>query len=190
MAARRSRCVARRKSESIKMRLTARLNKENHQIEIVRKGEHVVAKVDDRSYAISVREVADGIHVLKTNGNVFECLVEKVQSPLDEYRVQLRNRTFSSTIIDPRRLRGVDNSSVRAGDGTARISSPMAGKVVRVLVEKGTHIKAGDRIVVVEAMKMQNELKSPCDGVVTQIRAEAGSAVNAGDVLATIEAHV
>lgn len=170
------------------MKLTARLNQESHQIEIEREGGHVVAQVDGRSYELSVREVSGGNYVLIRDGNVFECQLEKVRSLPDEYRVQLRNRVYVSTIIDPRRLRSVNSENVHVGDGTAQISSPMAGKVVRVVVEEGAHVKAGDRIVVVEAMKMQNELKSPCDGVVTEIHAEVGSAVNAGEVLATIEA--
>jgi biotin carboxyl carrier protein len=64
----------------------------------------------------------------------------------------------------------------------------MAGKIVRVLVEHDAEVKAGDGIVVVEAMKMQNELKCPCDGIVASLRVEVGATVNAGEVLAVIEA--
>jgi biotin carboxyl carrier protein len=63
----------------------------------------------------------------------------------------------------------------------------MPGKVVRVLVEVGQQVEAGQGVVVVEAMKMQNELKSPKAGTVTELRAKPGSTVNAGDVLAVIE---
>jgi biotin carboxyl carrier protein len=63
----------------------------------------------------------------------------------------------------------------------------MPGKVVRIVAEVGQEVKTGDSIIVVEAMKMQNEMKSPKDGVVKEIRAEVGATVNAGDVLAVIE---
>jgi biotin carboxyl carrier protein len=63
----------------------------------------------------------------------------------------------------------------------------MRGKIVRVLVEQGSQVEAGDGIVIVEAMKMQNEMKSPKAGVVASITAIAGATVNAGDVLAMIE---
>jgi biotin carboxyl carrier protein len=63
----------------------------------------------------------------------------------------------------------------------------MPGKVVRILVEQGGEVAAGDGIVVVEAMKMQNELKSPKAGIVSSLHAEVGGTVNAGDVLAIIE---
>ncbi len=63
----------------------------------------------------------------------------------------------------------------------------MPGKVVRVLVEQGAEVQTGDGIIVVEAMKMQNEMKSPKDGIIKEIRFTEGATVNAGDVLAIIE---
>ena len=72
-------------------------------------------------------------------------------------------------------------------DGIAEIKTAMPGKVVRVLVEVGSEVEKGDGIVVVEAMKMQNELKSPKDGVVKEIKFVDGSTVNTGDILAVIE---
>jgi biotin carboxyl carrier protein len=63
----------------------------------------------------------------------------------------------------------------------------MPGKVVRVLVEAGQAVEAGQGLIVVEAMKMQNELKSPKSGTVAELRAANGSTVNAGDVLVVVE---
>jgi pyruvate carboxylase subunit B len=63
----------------------------------------------------------------------------------------------------------------------------MPGKVVRVLVSQGAQIEAGAGVLVVEAMKMQNEVKSPKKGIVQKILASEGAAVNAGDVLAIVE---
>jgi biotin carboxyl carrier protein len=63
----------------------------------------------------------------------------------------------------------------------------MPGKVVRILLEAGANVEAGQGVVVVEAMKMQNELKSPRDGVIVSIDVTEGSTVNAGEVLAIIE---
>jgi biotin carboxyl carrier protein len=63
----------------------------------------------------------------------------------------------------------------------------MPGKVVRVMVEAGAEVAAGDGIVVVEAMKMQNEMKSPRAGKVLTVNVEVGTTVNGGDVLAVIE---
>jgi biotin carboxyl carrier protein len=75
-----------------------------------------------------------------------------------------------------------------AGDAaTAEIKTAMPGKVVRILTAVGEEIKRGEGVIIVEAMKMQNEMKAPKDGIVKEIRVEEGATVNAGDVLAVIE---
>jgi biotin carboxyl carrier protein len=73
------------------------------------------------------------------------------------------------------------------GEGRANIVAPMPGKVVRVLAELNQEVQAGQGIVVVEAMKMQNEMKAPQAGRVASISVKTGDSVNAGAVLATIE---
>jgi biotin carboxyl carrier protein len=73
-------------------------------------------------------------------------------------------------------------------DETAKtIVAPMPGLVVRVEVEVGQHVKAGQGVVVVEAMKMENELKAPGDGVIAEIRAKTGETVEKGAVLLVLE---
>ncbi|HEY0384866.1 MAG TPA: biotin/lipoyl-containing protein, partial [Pyrinomonadaceae bacterium] len=72
-------------------------------------------------------------------------------------------------------------------DGSLEIVAPMPGKVVRVLVEAGAQVEAGAGLVIVEAMKMQNEMKSPRAGTVTALHVKTGATVNAGEVLAVIE---
>ena len=71
--------------------------------------------------------------------------------------------------------------------GPRKLVSAMPGKVVRVLLAPGSEVEAGQAVLVVEAMKMQNELKSPKKGVVQKIVVSEGTAVNAGDVLAIVE---
>ena len=72
-------------------------------------------------------------------------------------------------------------------EGAAEIKTAMPGKIVRVLLDEGAEVQAGDGVIVVEAMKMQNEMKAPKDGVIKEIRFPEGATVNAGDVLAVIE---
>src|SRR5215469_6737751 len=71
--------------------------------------------------------------------------------------------------------------------GPQKITAPMPGKIVRVILAEKDGVKAGQGVIVMEAMKMQNEMKSPKDGKVQKILASEGSAVNAGDALAIIE---
>jgi biotin carboxyl carrier protein len=77
--------------------------------------------------------------------------------------------------------------SVAAHDGPQTIASPMPGKVVAVLVAEGDQVESGQGLVVVEAMKMENELRAPKAGTVRQLRAELGAAVDSGATLCVVE---
>jgi biotin carboxyl carrier protein len=97
----------------------------------------------------------------------------------------VNGRTFAVDVQDPRKLRG--RGSADNGSGRKTIVAPMPGRVVRILVEKGQEIQAGQGLIVVEAMKMQNEMKSPRAGKVLEIRTTSGAAVSAGEALLVIE---
>jgi biotin carboxyl carrier protein len=103
-------------------------------------------------------------------------------------QVTVGKRRFDYTIDDPRQWKGSDGAA--GGAGRAVIVAPMPGKVVRVLVTVGDEVGAGDGIVVVEAMKMQNELKAPRGGRVSAIQAQENDSVVAGATLAVIEAII
>jgi len=118
--------------------------------------------VDGRSYEVKREQTATDLH-LWVGGTRFP--------------VELR---------DPRSLRA-RQASVVDEKGPRKILAPMPGRVVRLLAAEQSEVEAGQGIVVVEAMKMQNEIKSPKKGIVKKIMATAGAAVNAGDVLAIVE---
>nr|WP_286676414.1 acetyl-CoA carboxylase biotin carboxyl carrier protein subunit [Paracidobacterium acidisoli] len=89
-------------------------------------------------------------------------------------------------VEDPRSLRS-RRTHGGGTDGPKTLKASMPGRVVRLLAAKGETVRAHQGIVVIEAMKMQNEVKSPKDGRVTEIHVGAGDTVTAGDVLAVIE---
>jgi biotin carboxyl carrier protein len=99
--------------------------------------------------------------------------------------IQVNNRIFSVELFDPRELRA--RSTAGASHGRQNIMSPMPGKVVRLLVAVGDAVEAGQGLIVVEAMKMQNEMKSPKTGVVVEMKTQAGATVTAGEILVVIE---
>ena len=102
-----------------------------------------------------------------------------------EGSIRVNGRPFAVEIFDPRERRAGRGGGI--GEGRQDIASPMPGKVVRVLVSAGDAVEAGQGLVVVEAMKMQNEMKSPKAGRVAEVRARTGAAVTAGEVLVVIE---
>jgi biotin carboxyl carrier protein len=149
-------------------------------------GARVAAEIDGRSYALEVRESGDSGYVLIADAAVFDCRVDDRPDSGKPIGVIVGAKEYSVTLIDPKRLRGASGAVAHA-DEAARILAPMPGKVVRVLVSVGDHVEAGAGIVVVEAMKMQNEMKSPKAGTVATLHVEIGATVNAGDVLAIVE---
>jgi biotin carboxyl carrier protein len=109
----------------------------------------------------------------------------RVESDADGYVVTLRGRQTKVKIEDPRAWNGT--GAGKAGSGIAKVATPMPGKVIRVLVALGDRVESGQGLVVVEAMKMQNELKSPISGTVKQVQAVEGATVNANQVLVVVE---
>ena len=167
------------------MQLKAQISDTTHEISLSTGENGVTAEVDGRRYELEVRESAGGVLLVKNGTSVYRCRVE-ARRETGKYEVVLRGRSYPISIIDPKRLRSSENAAGH-GHGTAEIVSPMPGKVVRVLVEQGNTVEAGAGIIVVEAMKMQNEMKAPKAGVVVSINVAPGATVNAGDVLAVIE---
>jgi biotin carboxyl carrier protein len=96
------------------------------------------------------------------------------------------DQRFAVDVRDPRSLRA-RKSAAGSTEGPKQIKAPMPGKVVRVISPVGTEVEAGQGVIVIEAMKMQNELKSPKKGKVVKILVAEGGTVNAGDALAVVE---
>ena len=117
------------------------------------------------------------------DGKAYE--IKRETTPTDMH-LWVGSVRYAAELRDPRSLRGRRGG---AGDekGPKRLVAPMPGKVVRLLAKEKDEVEAGQGIVVVEAMKMQNEIKSPKKGLVKKVAVSEGSTVNAGDMLAIVE---
>ena len=133
-------------------------------------------------YEASVVQVEEGIYSILLNGASYEAKV--VHGP-DGLYVDIAGHRSVVQVRDPRALSSRGRGGL--GEGRQTVNAPMPGKVVRVLVSEGDEVEAGAGLVVVEAMKMQNELKSPKSGRVVQVKAELGATVSHGDMLVAIE---
>jgi biotin carboxyl carrier protein len=126
-------------------------------------------------------DTGDGIReasVIETEPGVYSILI-------DGRSYEVRTSAIAVEIDDPRELR---RSGAEVGlEGRQTVSAPMPGKVVRVLVAEGDIVVHGQGLVVIEAMKMQNEMKSPKPGTVVSLTAIEGLAVAAGEILAIVE---
>lgn len=168
------------------MKLRATIQDVEVDVEFRRAAGKLFANVDGREYQLEAHKSPSGVTLLTSDGKVFDCRVEGQPSSGQTLDVFVGTDQYAVTLIDPKRLRGAAAASAHT-DGAARIVASMPGKVVRVLVAKGATVEAGTGIVVVEAMKMQNEMKTPKAGTVTTLNVEVGTTVNGGDVLAVIE---
>jgi biotin carboxyl carrier protein len=131
-----------------------------------------------------VAEVAPHTLSILLRGGVHE--VRVAPGPNGTLQIQDGLHEFIADVIDPRAWRSRRHGGVEV-EGRQQVVAPMPGKIVRVLVKAGERVEAGQGLVVVEAMKMQNEIRSPKGGVVERVLASEAQAVNAGDVLMWVE---
>jgi len=144
--------------------------------------------VDGRSMEIGsaqlggVTQVEPGVYSVLLGGASYEV---RVGGNFEHLTVYACGRTFAVEVRDPRDTSSAAHASI--GSGRQNIRAPMHGRVIRVLVNVGDAVEVGQGLMVVEAMKMQNEMKALQPGRVTEVRARAGETVRAGDTLLVIE---
>ncbi len=154
-----------------------------HRLELSRGGNGWQCKLDGRYIGLDAVLARRDVLSILIDGKAYE--VKRERTPTDTH-LWVGPVRYAAELRDPRSLRsrqaaGTDEHGIR------KLVAAMPGKVVRVLAAPGSQVEAGQGVIVVEAMKMQNEMKSPKKGVVQKILASEGAAVNAGDVLAIVE---
>ena len=149
-------------------------------------GSRFTLRWDDTTYEVDVSRLRPGalsVIVLSTGHASHEVTCHETAP--GELALGVGGRQVRARVTDGRRPRTA--TAARAG-GDHAVVTPMPGRVVRVLVEPGDTVQAGQGLVVVEAMKMENEVASPAAGVVSEVRAAAGSSIEAGGVLVVVSA--
>jgi biotin carboxyl carrier protein len=154
-----------------------------HRLELTRAGQGFVCKLDGQAIHVDAILARRDVLSLVIDGKSYEV---KREQGREDLHLWVRNARYGVKLRDPRSLRSRRATAGEAA-GPRKLIAPMPGKVVRILVEEGASVEAGQGVLVVEAMKMQNELKTPKSGVVQKITAKEGATVNGGDVLAIIE---
>jgi biotin carboxyl carrier protein len=153
----------------------------NYRLELDRGEKGWSCKLDGREVQVDAVLARRDVLSLRIGDRAYEIKRERVG---EETHLWVGSRRFAAGIRDPRSLRGRGGSADERGP--RKLTAPMPGKVVRVLVSQGAEVEAGAGVVVVEAMKMQNEIKSPKKGTVQKIVVMEGASVNPADVLAII----
>ncbi len=152
---------------------TAWLRIENQRFEYAREGENAIQR------EFSLEAVEPGVYSVLIEGRSYEVIVRSGAG------ISVNGRTFAVEVFDPRQLRARKDAST--GVGRQNVAAQMPGKVVRLLASPGDMVETGQDLVVVEAMKMQNEMKSPKAGRVVEVKTAIDATVAAGEVLVVIE---
>ncbi len=161
-------------------------------VALERKDDGYIAHIDGRALPVDLCEPMPGVlSLLITDGpsgdngirRAYRC-IRTVYA--DEETIALIAHEHRVAVTDPRSLRA-QRKGHGAGNGAVHIKASMPGRVARVLVAPGESVEAQQGIVVIEAMKMQNELKSPRPARVVEVRVTAGDKVASGQILAVLE---
>src|SRR5271165_2057996 len=156
----------------------------SHRLELTRGERNWLCKVDDELLEVDAALTARDVLSVLVGGDAYE--IKRERSLQGDLHLVIGSARYAVDVQDPRSLR-TRRAAGGAEAGPQKVTAPMPGKIVRVMVAVGDEVKAGQGVIVMEAMKMQNEMKSPKDGKVQKILTSEGSTVNPGDTLAIID---
>lgn len=151
-------------------------------LSVEHQGDCSVVHMDGRPITVDLYEPIPGVLSLLMNGRSYRCVRAVLAN---EETIAVGGRQHRVAVTDRRSLRA-RRKRPGAGNGALQIKASMPGRVARVLVTQGEEVLAHQGVVVIEAMKMQNELKTARDGRVVELRVSAGDKVASGQVLAVI----
>jgi biotin carboxyl carrier protein len=172
-------------SEEIAMAFIARLGEQTYLVEIEESGKGLYKiAIDGNEFLVDGKKTGRTNYSLIVDNRSFEIEVDNTE---DEYRVLVDGRNYRVNLIDERRARVDGAEGGIQLQGRQKVSVPMPGKVIAVLVSEGDTVEKGQGLVIVEAMKMENEVRSPVGGEIKEVKVKPGEAVEGGAVLVVVE---
>jgi biotin carboxyl carrier protein len=182
-------------SQHPKMKFVATMDGKQHTVEVQKDHENsdlYHMTLDGKTYDVDCRKMPSQIVSMLMDHKSYDVDLERIARRSDtldgRIHVRVRGRVLRFEMLDERRIKMKEAQGFRFDvGGVAAIDSPMPGKVIKILKNEGDDVKEGEGVIVVEAMKMENELKSPKAGKVKELKVKEGAAVEAGARLALIE---
>ena len=164
------------------MKIKVTIQGTERSVELTYPGDRPRWEVDGKSLPADAIEVSPGIYSVLIDGRSVEVRIERIGAQL---RVVADGKEYLAAIENPRELRKSRGGAAQI-EGRQDVVAPMAGKVIRTLVESGDEVQSGQGLLIVEAMKMQNEIRSPKAGKVEQLKVVEGQTVNPGDIVVVV----
>ncbi len=155
-----------------------------HSVELEQQGDGWFCRVDGQELKVDAAFTARDVISMLVENRAYE--IKREYSALGDSSIVIGPERFAAEVRDPRSLRS-RRAAASLGEGPQKIIAPMPGKVIRILLGEKSPVEAGQGILVMEAMKMQNEIKSPKKGLVQKVLVAEGGNVNAGDTMAIVE---
>src|SRR5688572_20918432 len=170
------------------MRRIARLPSRDIDVEVVRRAGAYAVRIDKEEHVVRARR--DGVFLLlDLEGRAVECVVGRVaagRAPGERlWDVSVAGRLYAAVLADP--LRATAAAAAAGVAGPIEVRALMPGRIAAILAQPGQSVSAGQGVVVVEAMKMENEAQAPKAGTIRAVHVAVGATVDAGAPLFTVE---
>lgn len=163
------------------MKYVTIINNEQYEIEIDKDGQ-VLVNGEARDF--DFLNLGGSLYSVITQNHSLEAVIDDEDNKI---AVMMDGRLYETQVLDERALLMAQRRG-GLGGGSGEVHAPMPGLIVKVVVQEGQEVEQGQTVVILESMKMQNELKSPIDGTVDKIHIEASQTVDKNDLLIEIEA--
>lgn len=166
------------------MDLIVRLGSREEKVRVRRSDEGFEVVVGDRAYRVDAAVVQNGVRSLRLDGEQQEVSVRRKG---EDWSVVSRHGAVSVSVTDPLTHLANQTRGGKGGRRQQRVDAYMPGRVVALLAKEGDEVAAGQGILVLEAMKMENEIRAEQEGRITRIYVEPGQAVDSGNPLFEME---
>jgi len=164
------------------MKITITIQGTQRTVELTHPGGKPRWQIDGQSFEADAFEISPGIYSVLVDGNSIEVRIEGHSSQL---QVVANGKEYLASIENPRALKK-NRAGAAQIEGRQNVPAPMAGKIVRTLVKAGDEVQSGQGLLIVEAMKMQNEIRSPKSGKIERVTVIEGQTVSPGDIVVVV----
>jgi len=166
------------------IKMKVRAGNSVYEVEYARRGDIIDVKIDDREYKVDSSFVYEGFYSILVNNRSIEALAG---SKDNRFTIGYDGQEFEVEFFDPRSRKPARDSGKPVAEGKQHIKAPMAGRIVKTLVNKDDEVQEGEGLIVLEAMKMENKLVSHGAGKVLDVLVAEGDTVESGQALMLID---
>lgn len=169
------------------MKVDIKIGEETVEVELIDRNENLIKlKIDGKEFEADIQNITPNIYSFLHKNNSIDVEVQDGHNNKD-YIVNTMMEVFETTVIDAESKYQMARGKGTGGDDENAISSPMPGKIVKVLVKEGDKVKAGDTVVIVSAMKMESEYKVKQDRVIIEVCVSEGDNIDSHQPLVIVE---